>query len=465
MINVRSLVFATCVLLNSIGFAQKILWDLRVPYDSKAIEIRGGDLFQLSAQAWGSTSEYNRRIRVQKTLSNGTVARVDSSSYDSGDCFNIGVNNDGSYLVTGIYTGTLHFGNNISLRGPSDKKLFLVFYDSLGNAIWAKGENSIGIENSLTEILPNGAVLLYVECSRDSFQFDNSWIPGGGICLLLTQTGELLSYFPIGKIRFLDSDSESKLHVVAEDPNSSDYSYRIYDLTGTRLQERSLSGLTVSSLSVGFDGAYLAGGFYGNYQFDDFSTSGKGSFIAHLNSTAKFDWGRVLEPDENVRASFAFKPHGGVYVTGYKKISEYKGLFIYHYDTGGNRDIAFVDNKLTEPLFPILISVDSNSYYLVALQENYRAQHILRYALPNNVKEEKSTFPIQVYPNPAREELNIVFGTECSGTLTIHDQLGKSALTKNIFQTKRCAINTATLAKGQYIIVLPNGNRKMFTKE
>ncbi len=72
------------------------------------------------------------------------------------------------------------------------------------------------------------------------------------------------------------------------------------------------------------------------------------------------------------------------------------------------------------------------------------------------VKEEKTENVYHVFPNPANAELNINFGKNFNGSVSIVDMLGKEVMVKTVDGQLNTTINTSTLEKGVYFIRINN---------
>lgn len=245
--------------------------------------------FSTQAQINGTTQNVNglTDIFLTKINPNGDNVWVKSAGGSSSDRgLSIAVDNVGNVIVCGFFSGTINFGNGISISSNSGSQdAFVVKYDPSGTALWARAGGSSGPSDRA-----NGVSV------------DNA----GNIIITGEYSGNAL----------FEALSLSSLN------NSIDAFIVKYDASGTALWARSGSGVdTDRGLSIAIDNSnalYVVGQFDGDITFDNFypNTIQNAIFLVKYSASGSEEWFRWAGGSEQSIANDIASDGSNVYLTG-----------------------------------------------------------------------------------------------------------------------------------------------------
>lgn len=241
-------------------------------------------------------------VFIQKTDSLGQIIWVKNlgetnSSISSLSCFDIKVENNGSFYLVGLYRDSLDFDPSVNrfvlfAEGGSDG--FIAKYDSAGNFIWVNGFYGMG--NSMVQ---------HLEIDRSGN---------------LNVSGMFSNGLNYGSVNNLDSIGSS---------NRNDVFVAKIDTQGNWIWGKGFGGNGFSSnASLTVDNSnnvYIGGSFNNAVDFDPsaavFSKTAKGLydiFINKLDSNGNFVWVKTLESSASTENTAIISDgNSAIYVSGY----------------------------------------------------------------------------------------------------------------------------------------------------
>ncbi|MDZ7897252.1 MAG: T9SS type A sorting domain-containing protein [Arcicella sp.] len=123
-------------------------------------------------------------------------------------------------------------------------------------------------------------------------------------------------------------------------------------------------------------------------------------------------------------------------------------------------------NTLFENIDTKLKSNQKYTYRLKALSDisesNYGSVEVKTLVILANQNEEKSRF--NIYPNPAKKELNVSLSEFFTGEIFLMDILGRNILEVKMTKQKSTLIDISSLEKGVYFVVI-KGHEKVFSQK
>lgn len=417
-----------------------------------------------------SNSSTANDVFVVKYNANGNILWAKSeggTGYEDGK--GIATDADGNIYVAGHFSSPSVSFETFTLTNTSSPagEIFLVKYDSNGNALWAKG----GGQSPLTETVSNLAVDANGNAYITGHFYDSSvWF---GI-INLTKTGS----------------SESDLYVAK------------YDSTGNVLWAKNEGGTGNDfgkSLSTDANGNVFVTGYFkspsitfGTTTLTNVGTS-TGSlnvFVVKYDSIGNSLWAKgVGDTESEIANSIITDANGNAYVTGNFKSSSisfgtntltkagstyYSDIFLVKYDSNGN-DIWAKGIGGTDSETGLGVATDANGdlfltgyFYSPSITFGATTLHnsggsLFVVKLGNSVigiDNLTSSSTIRLFPNPASSSITLQADEILKdATLTIYNTVGQKVKeTKNI-SGKSVILSLNNLANGQYILKLQMENK------
>lgn len=356
------------------------------------------------------TSIGNNDMFIQKLDSNGNflwAKSVGGGSYAFG--YSVAVDAAGNVFTTGKFAGTVDFDpgsgtHNLNPVGIFD--IFILKLDNNGNFQWAHGFGS-GDQNAGYSIAVDAAGNVYtVGNFNGTIDFD----PGIGTYNLS----------PVG---------------------GNDIFVQKLDANGNFLWAKAIGGNYYDiAYSIAVDAAsnvYITGEFYTTVDFDpgsgtyNITSAGQSDiFIQKMDSNGNFKWAKSYGSNNyDYGLSIATDAANNVYTKG-----GFNGTVNFNQGVG-------VHN---------LTSAGDNDIFLLKLSQTI-------HNTGHDVETAENNTPIRVFPNPAKEIVNIETNLQDTYSIVVLDALGKTVLHIEANQSNT-TLSIANLSKGVYLIQIQNQN-------
>lgn len=362
----------------------------------------GADTFNLTA-----IGDYD--IFISKLNSSGDfqwAKRIGGQGSDFSYSIAMDPTGRGEVYTTGYFEGTVDFNPDTSifkLISAAGQSIFISKFDSEGNFIWAKRMGRAG----LIDICNVGSVALDPAGSGDvyttgSFMGTGDFNPGDSSCNLKSAGGSDIF------ISKLDNTGNFKW-ATAMGGTYQDY------------------GVTVAVQPGGSGNVYIIGRFTGTVDLDpglditDLSSAGNYDiFITTLDSSGHFQWAKAIRGGKEEYIADIILEQESLYLTGF--------------------------------FYSSFISFDSTTIANTSGPDLFIAK--LDIAFTTSVVE-SNKHPINIYPNPATDEMTIEFvGDEFHNVeVTLFNTIGEAVLSdrnENIFH--KTTIDISSLSSGIYFM-------------
>jgi hypothetical protein len=377
---------------------------------------------------------------------------ANSVNFTSGS--GIGADLQGNVYVAGSYMDTVTFGAS-TLISEGGNDALLIKYDSNGNFIWAKSEGEIGSDGNVSVCVDGGDNIIV------GGQFDGDSITIGGFTLW--------------------NAGQNDIYVVK------------YDSSGSVLWAKSGNGNAddyVQQVSTDFNGDIFVGGSFNSSSllFGSMTlhcTGGFDAFIIKYNSSGNIIWAKSgAGSTDDYGFSVSADSSGNVYLSGGFTGSSIifdsvtltapafttQPMFIIKFDSGGN--ILCTDALSSAGDDMIAVSADNfgnayisgdyeaNPFFIIGLDTltSYGLAFIAKYNCPpyTSINELQQQESISVYPNPFTSQLTFILSDTRPVTLFLYDILSQQVLQQKF--TNSTVINTEQLSKGVYFYEVNNND-------
>jgi len=415
------------------------------------------------------TSAGEEDIFIHKMDSSGHflwVRTIGGAYYDVS--YSMDVDKFGNIYITGNYKGTVDFDPGVgiyNLTSIGNTDIFVLKMDSSGNFLWARSFGGTNSDGSNSIVIDNFGNVYVAGYFKESADFDG----GLGINILISEGSSdvfVLKMDSSGVFlwarSFGGTDGESAYSLVADatgnvyttgfftsnyvdfDPgagicslnsqsNSSIFIQKM-DASGNFLWARaygSTLGISARAISLDYMGdVFLAGYFEGTMYFDSalggINLTSKGDFndifISKIDSLGNFLWAKSFGGASNIYCTSMFLDTMGIlYITG-----SFLDTLDFDLVTGSN----------------IIVSKGADDVY------------VLKMSRTTELKEVKDAQAIIVFPNPAKESLQLYLEKELYNVkLVISDLLGKVIFASH-YNTLLSTSIGLPYAKGIYFLTI-----------
>jgi hypothetical protein len=241
-----------------------------------------------------------------------------------------------------------------------------------------------------------------------------------------------------------------------------------------KLQDTTYDNLYVGTITDLPTGNFLV------YGTKNDTVKGKTSFLTEVDKDGNIVWNKDIPYEEYIILDTKFVPcaQNQLYAVSVYRNGDEKGkrnLMIHFFDLRGNLvDSALVDD-VGEGAFVdkyMTTSIDGNGVVVYGYDQgsdpwSEPGSNYVVEVIPDIVSvEDAAAAPgIEVFPNPATDQLNIKFAKKSDYSVRLLDILGNAVLESEIKSTDESKINTGKLAKGFYILeIIDDSERKSIRK-
>jgi hypothetical protein len=124
-------------------------------------------------------------------------------------------------------------------------------------------------------------------------------------------------------------------------------------------------------------------------------------------------------------------------------------------------------NALLENIDTKLKSNQKYTYRLKAFSDvsesNYGSVEAKTLVILSNQEEENSVF--KVYPNPAKNELNVSFSDIFTGEISLIDMLGRKFSEVKLLKQKSISMDVSEFEKGVYYLIIKGGDKEIYNRK
>lgn len=255
-----------------------------------------------------------------------------------------------------------------------------------------------------------------------------------------------IQIFGINYTHFTFEDDNFKLHT-SSNMNISDeiefFPFAIY------AQDRNISGTSNSISPI----SYKVEGNSGN-QILKLELNNAGLELENENQgTTNYYFNYQIwlyEFDKSIEYHF-----GNHNLTNTNLLNDEGALFSgFIYEGNLTEGMGFVHNNINAPLYSEVTDLENPPLYLSALPT---PNTVFRFS-PSNSASTEEFYPIQVslYPNPAKEKLNISFKNTINSKYEICDLNGKVLINGKTLNNEHLSIDISTFSEGIYIFKVEN---------
>jgi len=381
----------------------------------------------------------------------GNVGATNEAAF----AYGIGSDASGNVYITGSYG----YGSDISFDGTTLQSLgsydmFLVKYDTDGNVQWA---NRMGGSNN------DAAKAIHVDANG------NTYI-----------TGSFIDLADFGGISLVSTNPAYQEIFVAKYDSSGNCDWANYALVPYAGNYASGTGITTDPAGS----VYLTGYFEYSLSFgnDTLANAGnRGLFLAKYDSDGTPLWGRSPGGTGNdVGAGVCTEPNGDILLTGYFESSflnfggypainsnvGFKDAFVARYDPNGNALGAVgIGGPDHEYAMGVAAGSDGGIYstgYFGSYSLNFSGSVLtnmgshdtflgkLSSDALNSVHAEKGTADVKLYPNPARDQINVL--SDGRTEIRVYDVSSRKILERQF--TNSTTIDVSAIPTGLYVYEL-----------